>query len=112
MTSKYDIQKLNGGWVVVMATNWNIMSQFFDTEEQAASARDQFERGERTVDVKSEVWVIGKSFVMEPYLGGMQIGEVGKLDMNQYVVVKQMTQAALDKRMMKYYEKHGEFPDT
>ena len=39
---------------------------------------------------------------MEPYLGGMQIGEVEKLDMNQYVVVKQMTQAAFDKRMMKY----------
>jgi hypothetical protein len=62
--------------------------------------------------MKSEVWVIGKSFVMEPYLGGMPIGEVGKLDMKQYVVVKQLTQVPFDKRMMKYREKHGEFPDT
>jgi len=49
---------------------------------------------------------------MEPYLGGMLIGEVNELDMNQYVVIKQMTQAAFDKLMMKYYEKHGGFPDT
>jgi hypothetical protein len=42
MTSKYDIQKLNGGWVVGMATNGHIMAQFFDTEEQSVSVRDQF----------------------------------------------------------------------
>jgi hypothetical protein len=76
MASKYNIQKLNGGWVVVMATNGHIMAQFFDTEEQAVSVRDQFERGERTIDKKPEVWVIGKSFVMEPYLGGCKSGKL------------------------------------
>ena len=95
-----------------MAANQHIVAKFFETEEQAAAARDQFERGELSVGKKAEVWVIGKSFVMEPYLGGMQIGEVSKLDMNQYSVVKEMTQAAFDKRMMKYYENHGCFPDT
>jgi len=111
MTAKYGIQQLAGGWVVTMATNGHIVEKWFETEHQAASVRDQFERGERTVDKKQDVWVIAKSFVMEPYLGGTMIGEVGKLDMNQYVVVRQMTQAALDKAMMKHFEKHGEFPD-
>jgi hypothetical protein len=112
MTSKYAIHKLNVGWGVTTATNGHIVAKFLDTETQAASIRDRFERGEITVDQKPEVWVIGKSFVMEPYLGGTLNGEVGKLDMAQYEVVRQMTQAAFDKAMMKYFEKPGGFPDS
>jgi hypothetical protein len=112
MTSKYGIQKLNGGWVVVLKGSGHIMSAFFSTEQQATAVRDQFESGEHSVDKKVEVWVVGKHFVMEAYLGGHQIGFVDSLDMTQYEVVKSITQAALDKRMMKYFNKHGEFPDT
>jgi len=74
--------------------------------------RDQFERGRRAVDKKVEVWVVGKHFVMEAYLGGQQIGTVDSLDMSQYQVVKSITQAALDKQMLKFFDRHGHFPDA
>ena len=52
------------------------MAKWFDTEDAAAVARDEFERGERTVEKKREVWVVGDRFVVEACDGGVQIGEV------------------------------------
>jgi hypothetical protein len=83
MKPKYAIQKLQNGWVVILASNGHIMAKWFDTEDAAAIARDDFERGERTVEKKREVWVVGDRFVLEACNGGVQIGEVPALDMNQ-----------------------------
>jgi hypothetical protein len=109
---KYAIQKLQGGWVVVMASNGHIMAKWFDTERAAAVARDQFERGERSMDKKTDVWVIAERFVCEAGLGGMQIGEARSLDMNQYNVVARFSQAEFDEMMNEFNGEEGHYPDT
>lgn len=81
MKPKYAVQKLQGGWVVIMASNGRIIAERFETEEAASLVREEFESGRRTVDKKMDVWVIADTFVCEPYVGGTQIGEAGTLDM-------------------------------
>jgi len=112
MTSKYAIQKLLGGWAVTMSANGHLIATGFDSEEAAALARDQFERGERTIVRKRDVWVIGETFVCESELGGKLIGEVRKLDMNQYHVAERYTQAEFDQMMEDYKDEEGDYPDT
>jgi hypothetical protein len=112
MKPKYAIQKLQGGWVVILASNGNIMAKWFDTEDAAAVARDDFERGERTVEKKRDVWVVGDRFVLEACDGGVQIGEVRALDMNQYNVVARFTQSEFDEIAEHFNDEEGHYPDT
>lgn len=60
----------------------------------------------------TDVWIIADSFVCEAGLGGLMLGEVTKLDMSKYNVVKRLTQENFDKLMTKFFEKNGHFPDT
>jgi hypothetical protein len=112
MQPKYAIQKLNVGWVVIMASNRHIMTERFDTEDAAAVVRDAFERGERTVDKKRDVWVVADVFVCEASLGGQQIGEISALDMNQYNVTARFTQAEFDEMLEQFMDEEGHYPDT
>jgi hypothetical protein len=112
MKQKYAIQKLNVGWVVIMASNRHIITERFDTEEAAAVVRDAFERGERTVDKKRDVWVVAEVFVCGASLGSQQIGEVSALDMNQYNVTARFTQAEFDEMLEQFKDEEGHYPDT
>jgi hypothetical protein len=111
MNPKYAIKQLNGGWVVMMASNGQILSKWYDTDEAAACVRDQFERGEITADKKEHVWLVAEAFVCEPCLGAM-IGEVGALDMRQYNVVERLTQLEFDALMNEARDEDGCYPDT
>lgn len=61
---------------------------------------------------KPDVWVVGDTFVLEAEVGGMQLGEVGQLDMSQFNVVLRLTQEEFDALQEAYYEEHGHYPDT
>lgn len=98
--------------MVILASNGHIMAKWFDTEDAAAVARDEFERGERTVEKKREVWVVGDRFVVEACDGGVQIGEVRALDMNQYNVVARFTQSEFDERAEHFKDEEGHLPDS
>lgn len=112
MKPKYAIQRLQGGWVVILTANGHIMGKWFDTEDAAAAARDDFERGEHTVEKKLDVWVVGNCFVLEACVGGVQIGEVRALDMNQYNVVGRFTQSEFDELAEQFNDEEGHYPDT
>lgn len=111
MISKYKIQELTGCWAVLMTANQRIVGTF-KTQEAALSALSEFENGERTVEVIQDVWVIGDDFVIEPYLGGMMLGEIIQVDMNQYNVIKRISQEKLDELMETFFEEEGYYPDT
>lgn len=112
MNKKYALRHLHGGWVIVMASNGQMMAKGFGTEAAAACARDEFERGERKVETKMDVWVIAEAFVCEPYLGGKLIGEAGTLDMRQYNVVERLSQSEFDRLMNEFNDANGHYPDT
>jgi len=90
-----------------MASNGHIMAKWFDTEDAAADARDEFERGERTVEKKREFLVVGDRFVVEACDGGVQIGEVRASDMNGYHVVARFTQSEFDERAEHFNDEEG-----
>jgi hypothetical protein len=92
---KYELKTLSGGWAVVMSTS-NRIVEMLPTEIEASVALEQFEAGLRFVKVKKNVWVIGEYFVTEAEIGGVQLGEVHQLDMNQFNVVDRYSQEELD----------------
>ena len=106
--SKYSIQKLTDSWTVTMGSIGMIL-ETFGTRTEAETALQEFERGERFVNPKKEVWLIGE-FVIEPDWGGMQLGDTGDLDINQFEVVKQITQEEYDAYAEQYYQENGGYP--
>jgi hypothetical protein len=62
--------------------------------------------------MKQDVWVIAKTFVVEAYLGGMQLGEVADLDMSSFNVVAELSQSEIDEMFEEYYKENGHYPDT
>jgi hypothetical protein len=59
-----------------------------------------------------QVWVIGETFVVEGYLGGMLLGELPQFDLGSYEVVARYSQKQLDSMMRAYHRKHGDWPGT
>ena len=64
---------------------------------------EAFERGERMVEEKEEVWVVADVFVMEPAVCGLLLGEVPDLDMHQFTVVRRLSQAEFDALVKEYF---------
>ena len=104
MISKYKIEKLGGGWAVLMSANECIVESFFQTREADLEVLSVFENVERTVEDKWDVWVIGNTYVGEPSLYGIDLGEVSQLDMNQYNVVRRLSQKEYDELIEEYDE--------
>ena len=107
---KYKLVELTNGWAVAMSANTYIVESF-TVKDDALQALTEFEDGKRFVEDKPDVWVIGESFVTEPGLGGMQIGEVSQLDMNQFNVIQRITQDEYDDMMERFAEENGHYPD-
>lgn len=62
--------------------------------------------------VKKQVWLIDGGFVMEPFLGGQLLGELGNYyDMPTGVEVIAYTQEQFDQMCEEFYEEHGHYPD-
>jgi hypothetical protein len=79
--------------------------------DEAKAVMDEFERGELVGEVNEEVWVVADVFVMEPAVCGLLLGEVHDLDMHQFRVVRQLSQAEFDALVEEYFAQNGH-PDT
>ena len=86
-----------------MTANGHII-EIFKSRNDAARAMEEFERGERIVLEKQDVWVVGDRFVTEPGMGGVQLGQGHELDMKQFRIVATFTQEEFDAMMQQYYD--------
>ena len=111
-SSRYQITKLAGGWVIEMVSNGHMMEGFFATEPEAKAVCAAYERGERRRKDPPEVWIIDGAFAIEPSVGGQMIGELAHLDLRQYTVVATYTQREFDALMEAFHDEHGHYPDT
>jgi hypothetical protein len=59
---------------------------------------------------KPTLWVIEGAFVIEPYLGGMQLGELSTFDVAGYELVH-YTQVEFDQMCEDFFAEHGHYPD-
>lgn len=109
MKSKYHLETLNQRWGVAMECGYIV--ELFSTEESAILALSEFENGNRFVKNKEDIWVIGGQFASAPGLGGTQIDEVANLDMNQFNVVRELTQEKYEQEVKAYYKQHGSYPE-
>ena len=57
------------------------------------------------------VWVVDNKFVTEPWVGGLQLGELPEYDVSGKKIVN-LTQGEFDALMEKYRDEHGHYPDT
>ena len=65
-----------------------------------------------TFIMKKQVWLIDGSFVMEPFLGGQLLGELGNdYKMPLGVEVIPYTQEQFDQMCEEFYKEHGHYPD-
>lgn len=70
---------------------------------------EEFEQGECVGEEKEEVWVVADSFVMEPSVCGVLLGEVPDLDMRQFTVVRRLSQAEFDALVEEYFADNGHY---
>lgn len=67
------------------------------------------------IDEKSseviDYWVIDKTFVCEPYLGGLQLGELPDFNITGSHVLN-ITQEDFDRLMNEHFKLYGSWPDT
>ena len=62
--------------------------------------------------MKKKVWLIDAGFVMEPFLGGQLLGELGNdYEIPADVEVVSYTQAQFDQMCEEFYSEHGHYPD-
>jgi hypothetical protein len=62
--------------------------------------------------MKKQVWLIDDGFVMEPFLGGQLLGELGNdYKMPHGVEVIAYTQMQFDQMCEEFYKEHGHYPD-
>jgi hypothetical protein len=64
------------------------------------------------VSNREKVWIIDERFVSEPFLGGMQLGELPEFDLSGYEITARITQEQFDQLMEEYFEQEGYYPDT
>jgi hypothetical protein len=62
-------------------------------------------------DRNGSLWVIDKQFVMEPWVGGMVLGQLPGYDTKGARLVP-LTQMEFDELMEQYRREHGYYPDT
>ena len=91
---KYSLEKLSGVWAVMMAGRYVL--ETFSTEGHAAHALRGYEVGKRFVKEKQNVWVVDDAYVLGADLGGVQLGEVSELDLDQYNITERLTQDEFD----------------
>ena len=109
MSTRHEVVEVAGGWAVMMtACRWIV--ELCTTKGAAGSALGAFERGERQVATKKDVWVVADTFVAEPVLGANELGEVGELDMRLFNVVLRLSQGEFDVLAEKYHKENGEYP--
>lgn len=109
---QYKIVKIDTGWAVATKSADEIVTQIYADRKIAAAACKTCETAEYFPGRKLKVWVIGEHFVCEAGLGGMQIGAVKHLDMNEYQVVRRLSQIEFDGLMNDFYEEESHYPDT
>ena len=62
--------------------------------------------------MKKQVWLIDVGFVMEPFLGGQLLGELGKdYEIPADVEVIAYTRAQFDQMCEAFFSEHGHYPD-
>lgn len=62
--------------------------------------------------MKKQVWLIDGGFVMEPFLGGKLLGELGKdYEIPADVEVISYTQEQFDQMCEEFFSEHGYYPD-
>ena len=62
--------------------------------------------------MKKQVWLIDVGFVMEPFLGGQLLGELGKdYEIPADVEVIAYTRAQFDQMCEEFFSEHGHYPD-
>jgi hypothetical protein len=59
-----------------------------------------------------EVWLVADAFVIEPYVGGQQLGELPEFDLTGYKVTRRFTQSEFDAKCVAFHKRHGYWPDT
>ena len=111
MGNRYEVVRLNGGFVVTMTANGHIIAKFFETKDEAGRVCEQFEAGEIVREDRPDVWVVG-AYVVEPYVGGQHLGEVGSIDLRQYNVVRRLTGEEFDTMCEEQMDEDGHWPDT
>ena len=62
--------------------------------------------------MKKQVWVIDNTWVTEPGVGGIQLGEIGYgYEIPADVEVIHIAQIEFDHMMEEFYKIHGHYPD-
>jgi len=62
--------------------------------------------------MKKQVWVIDGGFVMEPFLGGKLLGEIGRdYEIPGDVEVISYSQKEFDEMVEAFYKENGYYPD-
>jgi hypothetical protein len=62
--------------------------------------------------MKKELWVIDGVFVMEPFLGGQVLGELGNgFEIPSDATVIALTQEEFDQMVEDFNHEHGHYPD-
>ena len=111
MAFEYGVRGWGKEWAVTMGRSGLIL-ETQPSEELAEIARHEYAAGEREAPSRHEVWLIAESFISEPWLGGMQIGEARELDIRHFEVVRRLSQDEFDGEIQEYHEEHGHYPDT
>ena len=110
MAFEYEIRRLVQGWAVTMGGTGLIL-ETHSTEELAELARREYAAGEREAPHRPEVWIVADTFIAEPGMGGLQIGETEELDVRHFKVVRRLSQEEFNEEMEAYREEHGNYPD-
>ena len=102
-------------------------SQEFPTEESAleAEANDELQMSRpdgrdalddlltrRNVEPPFDYWIVGGAFVLEPSVGGMQLGELPHYQLPEGANTLEMTQEEFDALVNDFYMREGYYPDT
>ena len=106
----YGIRKVKGGWSVLMLAPGRLM-ETFPTREEAEAALQDWALGRKVASYLPDIWVVG-DFVAEAGIDGTQLGEVHEIDLRQYRVVREMSQAEHDSEVEQYFEEFGRYPGT
>ena len=106
--SIYGIQKLKSGWSASMLAPGRLMETFL-TREEAEAALQDWELGIKVASHLPDIWIVG-DFVAEAAIDGTQLGEVHEVDLRQYRVVREISQAEYDSEVEQYFEEFGHYP--
>jgi hypothetical protein len=81
-----------------------------NASQERASRKPALRVIDGALSKKPTLWVIEGAFVTEPFLGGMQLGELSTFDVSGYDLVH-YTQAEFDQMCEDFFAEHGHYPD-